>query len=93
MTDYQISLPEDLYSALVKAAESSGIKPEDWIAARLPESIQEESTSMTLEQRLGDLIGAINSQQEPRQPDETTSFGEGVVSKLAGQGIYLPHAR
>ena len=93
MSDYQVSLPENLYSALVKAAESSGITPEEWIAARLdPKSMQDKSATLTLQQRLGDLIGAINSQREPHSSGEKTSFGEGVVDKLAKQGIYLPHA-
>lgn len=36
MGKYQISLNEQLYQDLLAAAESSGVTPEEWIAARLP---------------------------------------------------------
>lgn len=36
MSDRQIFLPEEIYQNLVAAANSSGVTPEDWIAAQLP---------------------------------------------------------
>ena len=53
MADYQVSLPEDLYSALVKAAESSGVTPQDWIAAHLyPECVWKNIRML----QIGDLL-------------------------------------
>ncbi|MEO1691592.1 MAG: hypothetical protein AAFR63_08715 [Cyanobacteria bacterium J06631_6] len=36
MSDRQIYLPEEIYQNLIAAADSSGMTPEDWIAAQLP---------------------------------------------------------
>ncbi|MEM9272602.1 MAG: hypothetical protein AAGA80_06505 [Cyanobacteria bacterium P01_F01_bin.143] len=40
MSERQISLNEKLYKDLLAAAESSGVTPEEWIAAQLPKTSQ-----------------------------------------------------
>ncbi|MEM6612500.1 MAG: hypothetical protein AAF652_09640 [Cyanobacteria bacterium P01_C01_bin.72] len=35
MSDYQISLPENIYNSLLTEAEVSGVSPTEWIATRL----------------------------------------------------------
>ena len=37
-SERQIFLPEEIYQNLVAAANSSGVTPEDWIAAQLPKN-------------------------------------------------------
>ena len=40
MSGCHIFLSEDIYQNLVAAANYSGVTPEDWIAARLPQKAQ-----------------------------------------------------
>ena len=85
MSDHQISLPEDVYCKLVAIADSSGVSPADWVAAQLPtEPEQDVSDSVW------DLIGTINSQEEPHQTYDKNPLGEAIAAKLAKQGIHRP---
>lgn len=86
MPEYQISLPEELYSSVLAAANANGISPVEWIASKLPTTSLEISNKTSI----SDLIGAINSQNEPNRDYETTSFGESITAKLAKQGIERP---
>ena len=36
MADHLITLPAEIYSALLNAAQESGVTPADWIATKLP---------------------------------------------------------
>ena len=85
--EYQISLPEDVYAALLAAAQEHGLSPADWIASKLPD---ERETKRSLPELVSDLIGAINSQEIPKHQYEQTSFGEIIATKLAKQGIHRP---
>lgn len=85
MSKYQISLPEKTYSALLAAANANGVTPADWIASQLTTA----SVGVTVVS-VADLIGAIDSQQEPHQSYETNSFGDAIAAKLAKQGIKRP---
>lgn len=86
MPEYQISLPEKTYSALLAAADANGVTPADWIASQLPTA----SVSVSTVASVADLIGAIDSQQEPHQNYKTNSFGDAIAAKLAKQGIERP---
>ena len=86
MSEYQISLPEEIYSSLLAAACAKGISPADWIASQLTTASAGASTIAST----ADLIGAIDSQQEPHQNYETTFLGEAIADKLAKQGIKRP---
>ena len=86
MSEHQILLPEEIYNELLAAAHAKGISPADWIASQLPTASVGTSTVASV----ADLIGAINSQQEPHQNYETTFFGEAIADKLAKQGIKRP---
>ena len=56
MSNRQISLNEQLYQDLIAAAKSSGVSPEDWIAAQLPkasQSIKKEEQWQELQKTFG----------------------------------------
>lgn len=85
MSDYQISLSEDVYCRLLAVANSSGMNPADWLAAQLA-----TVTELPPSDSIWDLIGAINSQEEPAQSYDENPFGEAIAAKLAEQGIQRP---
>lgn len=85
MSDRQISLPEEVYCKLVAIADSSGVSPAEWVAAQLPTEPEQYAPDSVWE-----LIGAINSQEEPHQPYDKNPLGEAIAAKLAKQGIHRP---
>ena len=85
MSEHQISLSEEVYSHLLAVAASKGVSPADWIAHQLPETAPEDNSLL---ESVSDLIGAIDSQEEPLHSYEETTFGEAIADKLAKQGIY-----
>ncbi|MEC4817341.1 MAG: hypothetical protein SAK29_29325 [Scytonema sp. PMC 1069.18] len=87
MPEHQITLSETVYQLLLTVAQQQGTTPADWIAAQLSLATPEEQPLPNL---LADLIGAINSQTEPYPPIHRTPFGEGIVAKLARQGLRRP---
>lgn len=44
MPDQQISLPENVYAAVLAQARAHGLTAADWIASKLPNSLIEEPT-------------------------------------------------
>lgn len=72
MLEHQISLPEEVYNALLAVAQRNGMTPADWIASKLPE----KESDRPLPEMLSGLVGAIDSQQEPHHQYEKTAFGE-----------------
>ena len=86
MIENQISLPNSVYENLLAVAAIKGVTPADWIAAQLPASVEQQKSLPNL----SGLIGAVNSQEEPRQSYGKTAFGEAIAAKLAKQGIYRP---
>lgn len=92
MTEHTLNLPESVYQRLLLDAQKRGVSPVQWIVEHLPSaSLPEPSTAFP-----EDLIGSIDSGSEPYYPDDISParekdlFGEGVVTKMAKQGIYLP---
>lgn len=92
MTEHTLSLLESIYQRLLLAAQKRGVSPVQWIDAQLPSaSLLEPSPDFP-----EDLIGSIDSGSEPCHPDdippasERDFFSEGVVAKIAKQGIFLP---
>ncbi len=53
MSDHQISLSKEIYQDLLAAADSSGLSPEDWIAAQLPQSDKKEEQWEQLQKVFG----------------------------------------
>lgn len=84
MSEHLISLPQNVYGALLAAVQKDGVTPADWIASKLP--TEEEST--LLPAVVSDLVGAIDSQQTPHHLVEKTDLGDIIAAKLAKQGIY-----
>jgi len=62
MSEYFISLPENVYCHLLAVAETQGMTPADWIAAQLPTDVDQQIPQTS---SLSGLIGAINSQVDP----------------------------
>ena len=92
MTERTLSIPESVYQRLLLAAQKKGVSPVQWIDARLPSTSLPEPLTDFPE----DLIGSIDSGSEACHSDdipparERDLFGEGVVAKMAKQGIFLP---
>ncbi|MBA3924596.1 MAG: hypothetical protein H0X31_24005 [Nostocaceae cyanobacterium] len=86
MSEYQINLPETIYHTLLTVAQQQGVNPADWIASQLSLAVCEEQPLSDL---IADLIGSIDSQTEPHPSSQRTPFGEGIVTKLAKQGLRL----
>lgn len=87
MSEHLISLPQNVYEALLVAAQKDNVTPAEWVASKL--STQEES-ALSLPAIVSDLVGAIDSQQTPHHKNEKTILGEMIAAKLAKQGIYRP---
>jgi hypothetical protein len=88
MPENQLLLSDEIYSHLLAVAQAEGISPIEWITTKLSsEPRQSDSNSF---ENVSDLIGAINSQEQPLQPYQKTSFGEALALKLAKQGINRP---
>lgn len=79
-----IILPEETYKVLLEVAREQGLSPENWIASQLSEK---RFSQEPLSEKIGDLIGAIDSQAEPHYPVKKTTFGEQLATKLSKQGI------
>jgi hypothetical protein len=90
MSEHTISLPESIYQSLLKAAQAKGLSPANWIAAQLAPVTEQKQPPTDFPE---DLFGIIDSKAEPihrASIDEDDAFGQGVVAKLAKQGIHLP---
>lgn len=62
MSEHTITLSEKTYQALLKVAQKQGLTPENWILNQLS---QPQTETEPLSEKIGDLIGAIDSQVEP----------------------------
>ncbi len=69
---HQLELPDSIFAALKKAAQSSGTTPAGWIAAHLPKETDEQGANGA--QTLGDLlrgrVGRINSGGKERLSED-----------------------
>ncbi len=86
MSERTIILSEQTYQALLEVAESSGLTPENWIVSQLSLS---QSEPQLLSEKIGDLIGAIDSQVEPHHYFKPTDFGEQIATKLSKQRLEI----
>jgi len=71
MSDRTIILPEETYKVLLEVAREQGLSPEHWIASQLSEK---RSVQQPLSEKIGDLIGVIDSQKEPRDRVNKTTL-------------------
>jgi len=74
---HTLELPDELYAALLKAADASGLTPIDWIAVHLPEAREKkeiEGEQMSHARTLADLfagqVGRIRSGGRARLSEE-----------------------
>jgi hypothetical protein len=81
-----IELPEEVYENLERAARERGITASDWIASNLPGS-QDAAEQDRLHKVLLDLVGTIDSREEPRIDHPQTSVASLVSEKLQKQGF------
>jgi hypothetical protein len=87
MSDYQLTLPDEVYQNLLAAAALEGVSPVDWIAAHLPHRPAASPYQQSLYDVLADVAGSIGADDEPAQPDIKTVVGDAIAAKLAKQGI------
>ncbi|MFY7804679.1 MAG: hypothetical protein ACOVQ7_14755 [Limnoraphis robusta] len=87
MSEHTIILSEQTYQALLEVAEKQGLTPENWILSQL---YQCQPEAELLSEKIGDLIGAIDSQVEPHHQFQSTDFGEQIATKLSKQGLRRP---
>ncbi len=87
MSEHTLILSEQTYQALLEVAQKQGVTPERWILSQLE---QAEPESEPLSEKIGDLIGAIDSQMEPHHQVQSTDFGEQIARKLSKQGLRRP---
>ncbi|GGA23679.1 hypothetical protein [Okeania sp. KiyG1] len=87
MANHTMILPEETYKVLLEVAREQGLTPENWIAAQLSKQRVQPNATPTAETLLSeltaDLIGAIDSQAEPRYQSQKTHFGEQLAKKLS----------
>lgn len=89
MSEHQILLPDEVYTHLLVVAQAEGLSPMEWIAAQLPNT-KTSQVQPNPPQDISDLIGSIDSQEQPHQTYQQTVFGEALATKLARQGIQRP---
>jgi cell division ATPase FtsA len=87
MSSHTITLSEHTYQSLLEVAEKQGLTPENWILSQLD---LPQSEAEPLSEKIGDLIGAIDSQLEPHHQFQSTDFGEQIATKLSKQGLQRP---
>jgi hypothetical protein len=87
MSEHTLILSQQTYQALLEVAQKQGVTPEHWILSQLE---QAEPESEPLSEKIGDLIGAIDSQMEPHHQVQSTDFGEQIARKLSKQGLRRP---
>ncbi len=87
MSSHTITLSEHTYQALLEVAQKQGLTPETWILSQLD---LPQPEAEPLSEKIGDLIGAIDSQVEPLHQFESTDFGEQIATKLSKQGLRRP---
>ncbi len=87
MSQHTLILSEQTYQALLEVAQKQGLTPESWILSQLE---QPQPEAEPLSEKIGDLIGAIDSQMEPHHQVQSTDFGEQIATKLSKQGLRRP---
>ena len=87
MSSHTITLSEHTYQALLEVAQKQGLTPETWILSQLA---LPQPEAEPLSEKIGDLIGAIDSQAEPLHQFQSTDFGEHIANKLSKQGLRRP---
>jgi hypothetical protein len=86
--DQSIELPPDIYDALRREAQASGISPSEWIASRLKISSRPPETP-TRELFAG-LLGVIDSREQTGHSPRQTMFGDLIGRKFKRQGLLRP---
>jgi hypothetical protein len=87
MSEHTLILSEHTYQALREVAQKQGLTPEKWILSQL--SLPQPEAE-PLSEKIGDLIGAIDSQVEPHHQFQSTDLGEQIATKLSKQGLRRP---
>jgi len=87
MSEHTLILSKHTYQALLEVAQKQGLTPEKWILSQLS---RPQPEAEPLSEKIGDLIGAIDSQVEPHHQFQSTDFGEQIATKLSKQGLRRP---
>lgn len=86
--DQSIELSPEVYEALRRAAQASGVSPSEWIASKL--EIPTRSAERPTVELFAALLGVIDSREEPKSQVRRTPLGELIARKLEGQGLSRP---
>ncbi|ULB45655.1 hypothetical protein H4N54_25295 [Limnospira fusiformis KN01] len=78
MSEHTLILSEKTYQAILEVAQKQGLTPESWILSQLE---QPQPEAEPLSEKIGDLIGAIDSQAEPLHQFDSTYFGAHIDKK------------
>ena len=81
-----IELPDELYRNLERTARENGLTPEGWIGATLTAN-SGSPEERPLSESLKDLLGVVNSAEDPPSGRTRTPFGELVAAKLESQRL------
>ena len=80
MPDQQISLPEEVYAALLTEAQAQGVNPVEWIASKLSGPKETEQSPQNLAEALKGRVGRLSFEVPPDIHQKT---GEGFTDILA----------
>jgi hypothetical protein len=83
-----LELPDDVYSALERAALEEGLSPGEWVAAQLP-GRQASADGRSLSEILQDVVGAIDSTAD-HLPAHRSAYGDALSAKFEKQGLRRP---
>jgi hypothetical protein len=86
---HTIELPDEIFSALKKAAEDRGLSPIDWIASQLPWGAVGR-TERPLSEALEGILGAFDSTASSDHSHPATPFSDLIAEKFRKQGLRIP---
>lgn len=89
MAEHTITIAESTYQDLSAELEAKGISLDSWIVSMLSISTElpkPEPASEFPE----DLIGSIDSTEDPAHISEKTAFGDALKAKFEKQGLRFP---
>jgi len=86
--DQSIELPYEIYEALQREAQASGISPSEWIASRL--AITSRLPESPTQELFAGLLGVIDSREQIGHSLPQTALGDLIGRKFKGQGLLRP---
>jgi hypothetical protein len=85
----KLELPDEVYNALERVAQESGMSPDEWIASQL-RCQNVSAKDRPLSELLDGLVGVIDSAAEPHSGYGRSNFGSALAAKFEKQGLRRP---